>query len=234
MRQLFLPALLCLVGTIAPAADEMYQESEFLAGYNRAMFKFNDGLDTAILKPVAKGYRAVTPNIVERGVANFFSNLGEIPNVINDLFQAKGRQAANDSGRFLINTTLGVAGFLDVAEKMGLEKADGEDFGQTLGAWGVASGSYLVLPFFGPSTFRDAPARVVDAFTYPLAYVEHVPTRNTLYVSNVVSDRAGLLDTEKLVSGDKYQFLKDAYLQRREYLVNDGLVEDDFGSYDDY
>ena len=217
------------------ADDTMSDDSGFLEGYNRAMFAVNDKLDSYLFKPVAKGYQVLTPDFVEFGVVNFFSNLGEIGNVINDLLQGKGGQAVNDSGRFLVNTTLGIAGLFDVAGKIGMRKNEGgEDFGQTLGKWGVGDGGYLVLPFLGPSSLRDAPARFVDSFTNPVRYIDHVPTRNTIYGVGAVNSRAELLDAEKVFAGDKYQLIKDAYLQRREFLVNDGQVEDDFGSYDDY
>ena len=219
-----------LVAEESPAKGE----KRFLEGYNKAMFAINDGLDVALFKPLAKGYHTVMPDPAERGVRNFFSNLGEIRNILNDLLQGKGGQAVNDTGRFVVNTTLGVAGFFDVASLMGLDKPEGEDFGQTLGKWGVGSGSYLVLPLLGPSSLRDAPGRVVDAFTNPVGYVDHVPTRNSLYGTDALSTRAELLEAEELLGGDKYQLVKDAYMQRREYLVTDGAVEDDFGSYEDY
>lgn len=225
--------LLGLVLSVLAVASEDVADRDPFEGFNRAMFSFNDGLDRVLLKPVAKGYRKVMPDFAERGVSNFFSNLGEITNVINDVLQLKLGQAAHDSGRFLINSTLGIAGFIDVADKMGLPRADGEDFGQTLGKWGVNSGPYLILPLFGPSTLRDAPSRVADSYTNPVRYVEDVPVRNSLYASNVVSVRAELLAVEDLASGDRYLFIRDAYLQRRDYLVNDGIIEDDFGSYDD-
>ncbi|MGV6808039.1 MAG: MlaA family lipoprotein [bacterium] len=220
---------------VADEYSEDVDEPRFLAGYNRAMFAVNDGLDTVILKPLAKTYHYVLPDPVETGVSNFFSNLGEINNIANDLLQGKGFQAIDDFARLLINTTFGVAGIFDVASNLGIEKSEGEDFGQTLGAYGVDSGPYIVLPLFGPSNLRDAPSRIVDSLANPVRYVDHVPTRNTLYGTAAVSTRVELLGVDEIADGqDKYQFIRDAYMQRRDYLVNDGDVEDDFGSYDDF
>ena len=218
------------MGAVAESADS----NDPLEGLNRAIYSFNDTADRFVLKPVAQGYRYVTPDPVEHGIGRMFSNVGEIVNVVNDVLQGKFGQAGNDTGRFLVNSTIGLAGFFDVADGFGLEKSSGEDFGQTLGVWGVGKGAYLVLPFFGPSNLRDAPGRVVDSFLNPISEIDHVPTRNQIYGAWAVSTRAGLLEAEELISGDKYLFIRDAYLQRREYLVNDGEVEDDFGGDDEY
>jgi phospholipid-binding lipoprotein MlaA len=222
-------AVLLLPGVVMAGSDQ----ADPLEGYNRVMFSFNDKADRWVLKPVAKGYRYVTPDFFERGVSRMFSNLGEVLNVANDLLQGKVGQAGNDGGRLLINSTIGIAGFFDVAKHAGLEKSDGEDFGQTFGVWGVGEGAYVVLPFLGPSTLRDAPSLLLDSVFNPIGEVDHVPTRNQLYGARVVSVRADLLETEKLIKGDKYTFIRDIYLQRRQFLVNDGEVEDDFGD-DDY
>lgn len=203
-----------------------------LESFNRAMFTFNDTADRWVLKPVSRGYRTVTPDPVEKGIARMFSNVGEVVNIVNDVFQGKVAQAGNDTGRLLVNSTVGVAGFFDVADSWGMQKSSVEDFGQTMAVWGVSQGAYVVLPFFGPSNFRDAPGRLVDSFLNPIGYIEHVPTRNQVYGANVLSSRAELLEAEKLISGDKYSFVRDVYLQRREHLINDGQVEDDFGDSD--
>lgn len=202
--------------------------------WNRKVFTFNDWADRYVLRPVATGYTRVTPDPVERGITRMFSNLGEVPNLINSVLQAKPRDAANATGRFLVNSTVGVLGFFDVARHVGLEKADGEDFGQTLGRWGVPSGPYLVLPFLGSSTLRDAPALFVDAHTHPIYYIDDEGVRIGVSTLSLISTRANLLTTESLVSGDRYLFFRDVYLQRREFLVRDGEVEDDFGDFDDY
>lgn len=228
VRRLLLAVL--LLPSIAVADTE---PSDPLESYNRAMFSFNDGADRWVLKPVAKTYRFVTPDFLESGVSRMFSNLGEILNIVNDVLQGKVGQAGNDTGRLLLNSTFGIAGFFDVARHAGLEKSDGEDFGQTFATWGVSEGAYVVLPFLGPSTLRDAPGLLLDSVFDPIGEIDHVPTRNQIYGTKVVSTRAGLLEAEKLVKGDKYTFVRDVYLQRREFLVNDGEIEDDFGD-DDY
>ena len=136
-------------------ADSTEMTPDPWEGFNRKVFVFNDTLDTYTLKPLAKGYRAITPDPVEDGISRMFSNLWEIVNVLNDVLQGKFGQAGNDTGRFLVNTTVGLVGFFDVADNFGLPKNDGEDFGQTLGVWGVGEGPFLMLPLFGPSTLRD-------------------------------------------------------------------------------
>ncbi|AZC29989.1 VacJ family lipoprotein [Pseudomonas chlororaphis] len=211
-----------LVPVLAHAAEEDPWES-----INRPIFTFNDTIDTYALKPLAQGYQAVTPQFLEDGIHNFFRNIGDVGNLANDILQAKPHAAAVDTARLLMNTTIGVAGFFDVSTKMGLQRND-EDFGQTLGYWGVGSGPYVMLPFFGPSTLRDAPAKYVDSFTDGYRYVNDVPVRNSVFALEVVDTRASLLSSEKLISGDKYTFIRNAYLQNREFKVKDGKVEDDF------
>jgi len=206
------------------------QNIDSFAGFNRAMFSFNMTLDRWVLKPVAIGYTKVAPEPVESGVDNFFSNLRELRNVINDILQWKWRQAGNDSGRFLLNSTLGVAGLFDVASKAGLPESDGEDFGQTLAVWGVPQGPYLVVPFLGPYTVTSAAGVPVDWTMHPLWYVDNRTVAWSAAGVDMIHTRSELLDSEELISGDKYIFIRDAYLQRRNYLINDGVVEDDFGA----
>lgn len=194
---------------------------------NRAVFRFNDTLDRWALKPLAQGYRKVTPNVVENGVHNVFRNLGEFSNLANNILQFKLHDAGVDTARLLFNTTFGVLGFFDVATKMGLQRND-EDFGQTLGAWGVSSGPYVVLPLLGPSTVRDTVALYPDSFTREYRYINDVPVRNSLFALNVVDARASLLSAEGLIRGDKYRFVRNAFLQNREFKVLDGNVVDDF------
>jgi phospholipid-binding lipoprotein MlaA len=191
---------------------------------NRGIYAFNDALDTAVVKPVATGYRAVLPQFVRTGVSNFFSNLDDITVIVNGILQLKIPQALSDTGRFVINTTVGVLGLIDVATHLGLEKHN-EDFGQTLGYWGVGNGPYLMLPFLGPSTFRDGVGRWVDSKTDPVRWEDHIRTRNQFLLLRVVNTRANLLDSEKVLDAaaiDRYAFLRDAYLQRRRSLVYDG------------
>ncbi|MGS2718652.1 MlaA family lipoprotein [Eionea flava] len=234
----FLIVILCaFLGACASTPEGKGQDQYAHAidpyeGFNRTMFGFNSGVDAYFLKPVTQGYKFVMPDVAETGVSNFFSNLLEIRNIVNSLLQGKGEKAANSTGRFIFNSTIGLAGLFDVAGGLGLEKEEGEDFGQTLGAWGVGSGSYLVLPLLGPSTVRDGVGIPVDMYLDPANYHEQDSVRTGLTVLEVIDTRAGLLEAEKLISGDKYVFIRDAYLQRREYLVNDGEVEDTFGGDD--
>lgn len=216
--------------------DELAQEHnpDPWEPFNRGVFKFNDKLDAWLLKPLAKGYRFITPNFVEKGVNNFFSNLGEVNGAFNNMLQWKWGKVGNNSGRFLINTTVGLAGLFDVAKHAGLERLEPESFGQTLSHWGVGPGPYFVVPFLGPSTVTDVTSLPVDWYVHPVAHSElHSDAYYALKGFEVVSTRANLLDAEELISGDKYIFIREAFLQRRNYLVNDGEVEDDFGDFDD-
>ncbi|AYF86269.1 MULTISPECIES: VacJ family lipoprotein [unclassified Pseudomonas] len=219
-------ALACVTLAVLPIAANAAEEDPW-EGFNRVMFRFNDTLDTYALKPVAKGYQTVTPQFLEDGIHNVFNNVGDVGNLANDLFQAKFHNAGVDTSRLVFNTTFGLLGFFDVATTMGLQRND-EDFGQTLGYWGVSSGPYLVIPFLGPSTVRDAGGKVPDSFLEPYPYIDHVPTRNVTRAVDVVDTRASLLSAEKLITGDKYIFIRNAYLQNREFKVKDGEVEDDF------
>ncbi len=197
-----------------------------IEGFNRVMFEFNEVLDKVLLKPLAKGYRAVMPSPVDKGITNFFSNLDDVGSAINNLLQFKLKRSASDVGRIVVNSTVGILGFIDVASNMNLEKY-GEDFGQTLGVWGVGHGPYIVLPIFGPSGGRDAIGTVADWFTDPVAYVEPVDVRNTLFVLRAVDKRADLLGASRVVDEaalDKYEFMRDAYIQKRENDVNDGNI----------
>ena len=202
-----------------------------LESFNRGVYRFNDALDKAVLKPVAQGYDRVLPQPMQTGVANFFSNLGDVIIVVNDLLQLKVAQGVSDAGRLAINSTIGILGFIDVASDIGLPKHN-EDFGQTLGYWGMGTGAYLVLPFFGPSNARDAGGLAVDIVTYPVYYVNDWAVRSALYGTDTISDRDQLLQAEKVLDRaalDQYQFVRDAYLQRRRSLVYDGNVpKDDF------
>lgn len=192
--------------------------------FNRTMYNFNDKFDRAVLKPVAKGYRAVTPDPAEKGIGNFFSNLDDVIVIANDIVQFKPLQALSDTGRFLVNSTLGIAGLFDVATPIGLKKHD-EDFGQTLGRWGVGQGPYLVLPFLGSSSVRDGIGLVTDQRINPVREVENSDTRAGLYLLNIVSLRAGLLEAGDIVDEaayDPYIFIRELYLQRRQNLVYDG------------
>lgn len=195
--------------------------------FNRSMYAFNDSLDRAIAKPVAKGYKKVTPRIIRTGISNVITNLDQVSTIVNALLQGKVKQAGNDSARFLLNTTLGLGGLFDPASAAGLDLND-EDFGQTLGKWGVKSGPYLMLPFLGPSTVRDSFARIPDQFTYPVNYLEDDSTRLLIRAVDFIDLRAGLLELDAQIerSYDSYAFIRNAWLQRREFLVRDGDVAD--------
>jgi phospholipid-binding lipoprotein MlaA len=190
-------------------------------GFNRAMFSFNDGLDTYALKPVSQGYKAVMPDMAETGVSNFFENLSDVGTLINNILQGKFSSASQDLARISFNTTFGLGGLIDVATPMGIDKHE-EDFGQTFGYWGASSGPYLVLPLFGPATVRDGLGMIPDSLVDPVRYVDDNGARNALYVTRVIDNRAQLLEAEKLISGDKYTFIRDAYLQKRAFSIADG------------
>jgi len=200
-------------------------------GFNRSVFGFNKFADTYVLKPVAKGYDWLIPEPLDRGVSNVFDNLSETKNFLNDVLQFKFGEAGTDVSRFAINTTVGLLGLFDVASHWGLDRNE-EDFGQTLAAWGFESGPYVVLPFLGPTTVRDGIGLIPDTYSVPQAYIEHDETRWSVYLVDVIDTRADLLAAEELVQGDEYSFIRDVYLQRREFLATDGAVEDDFTSDD--
>jgi len=193
-------------------------------GFNRKSYAFNEKLDEVVLKPVAQGYVKVVPAFAREGVNNFFDNLDDIGTTLNNFLQGKPREGASDLGRFVVNTFLGVFGLWDIATPMGLEKHY-EDFGQTLGVWGVQPGPYLVLPLLGPSTARDAPAKVVDPSWYYSEAVNPESIYWGLWGLDKVRIRANLFQSEKLLDEaalDKYTFLRDAWLQRRRNMVYDG------------
>ncbi len=200
--------------------------------FNRAMFVFNDQLDRFVLKPVAQGYHFVMPDFAEQGVTNVFSNLYDVTSIANALLQGRFNNAGRVSGRFLVNSTFGLLGLFDVASRMGLEPYN-TDFGHTLAIWGVPEGPYLMVPILGPRTLRSGTGSVVDAYLSPQAYVDNVRLRNSLYGTEIVNGRARLLEAEQLMSGDRYIFLRDAYIQQRNVLANDGKMEDSFSDYGD-
>lgn len=197
---------------------------------NLRIYTFNKFLDGWVLRPVAVAYTTVMPNIVRQGIGNFFSNIDDVNVLANDLLQLKLRDAASDSGRLLINTTVGIGGVIDVASSVGLTKNE-EDFGQTFGRWGVGAGPYVVLPFFGPSSARDSVGLVLDTLFNPIQYYQQDEARSTLTILSFIDDRASVLSMEGLISGDEYLFVREAYLQQREYLVNDGAYNDDFDDF---
>ncbi|GGK57913.1 MlaA family lipoprotein [Amphritea balenae] len=222
----FIAVIYFLVFSLASPLVLAESETDPWEGFNRTVFSFNDGLDRYALKPLAQGYQRVTPDIVEAGVGNFFGNLADVGSLFNNVLQLKGEAAAQDFARVVFNSTFGLAGLIDVATPVGLPEHK-EDFGQTLGYWGVETGPYLVLPFFGPSNIRDGIAIIPDSMVDPVGEVESIPTRNQLYALRIVDTRAELLAAEGLLTGDRYTAMRDAYMQRREFLVNDGEAEFD-------
>jgi len=191
--------------------------------FNRAMFTFNDAVDRTALKPVATAYKEVTPSFVQTGVNNFFGNLSDLWSSANQFAQFKGRDGLNDLGRFAMNSTLGLAGLLDVATNAGLRKHN-EDLGQTLGYWGIPSGPYLMLPILGPSTVRDTVALPGDWWGDAWTHVDNIPLRNSGILLRAVDQRASVLDASNLLEDaalDRYEFIRDGYLQRRASKVLD-------------
>lgn len=204
-------------------------------GFNRAVFEFNETLDQYVAKPVAQGYQAITPQFVDTGISNFFSNLEDVLIIANDILQLKPMQALSDTGRFLVNSTIGVFGFFDVASHIGLEKHN-EDLGQTLGYWGVGAGPYVMLPVLGPSNLRDAFGLAGDTLS-GMGYTNIAETNaqaGGLWLLRNIDARADLIASEGLVSGERYSFFRSFYLQRRAYLIADGVVEDEFDEDDDF
>jgi phospholipid-binding lipoprotein MlaA len=218
---LAVPAL--LLGC-ASKPDRAVDPRDPLEPYNRATFRFNMDFDKAFVQPIAYGYQKVTPEPVDRGITNFFNNLADVTSAVNNVLQFKMSRAGSDVGRLFINSTVGVLGFIDVATNVGLPSYK-EDFGQTLGYWGLEPGAYLVTPFLGPSTMRDALGMGGDMFTDPLVSVQERQVRWGLVGVRVVDQRADLLKATEIVEEaaiDPYSFVRDAYLQRRQSLVHDG------------
>lgn len=192
--------------------------------YNRKVFAFNDALDRGVVKPVTKGYQAVTPDVVEQGVSNFFANLDDVGSSINNLLQGRLIASGSDVLRVVINSTVGFGGLVDVATHAGLTKHD-EDFGQTFAVWGAKPGPYVMLPFFGPSTVRGAVGFAFDTATAPLLLVEKESTKNQLMLLELIDTRAGLLKAEAVIGNDffdRYATIRNAYLQHRNILVHNG------------
>ena len=234
MRTLALCSLLALTcagcaSTGTPTDGEVNDPFEKA---NRAIFRFNRQADRFVLRPVASGYHRITPDPLERSISKFFLNLSSPIVIVSDLLQGKFKQAGSDTGRFLINSTIGVLGFLDPATHMGMGYHE-EDLGQTLGTWGLEQGPYLMVPFFGPFTLRDGFGRVLELPLESLYYIDDDDTRLALTLTYYVDKRSRLLvgDDALATAFDPYLFLRDAYLQRRRYLVYDGnppFPEDDF------
>ena len=226
MRSKFLTFItICLITLMTGCTT--VENKDPLEGINRGVYKFNDVSDKALFKPIAGAYKAVMPTPVQSGVNNFFANLKTFVTSINQVLQFKFSKAAESAGRFVINSTIGIAGLFDVASKQGIPQYK-EDFGQTLGYWGVGNGAYLMLPILGPSTLRDTVGLVTETYTVdPLMYIDDVAVRNSLVATKFIDARAQLLPGSDLLDEaalDPYAFMRDAYLQRRANQVADGVV----------
>lgn len=213
--------LLSAVSPQALAADA----ADPWEGFNRSVFRFNETLDRYVTKPLAKGYQTVTPQVVDDAISRFFNNLSSPVTLVNQLLQGKPAAAAATTSRLIFNSTVGVGGLFDVAARMGV-KREKEDFGQTLAVWGVKPGPYLVLPLLGPSTVRDTAGRVGDIASDPRVYMND-DFAMVLGFVEVVDVRADLLSVEKVIEGDRYNFIRDYYLQQREFAIADGRIEKD-------
>ncbi len=234
VNRVHLILLFLLSSLSATALGQQYEEQDRFESFNRAMFSFNEQADKYVMKPVAQAYKFVTPKIVNEGITNIFKNLDDVETFANSLLQAKFHNAIVTLNRIIYNTTFGLGGFFDVATAFGLQN-DEEDFGQTLAVWGYESSSYLVLPFLGPSTVRDLGGRFVDSYFEPLQYFDEVH-RDAIILSQAVKFvdlRADLLGAENLLLGtDRYQFVRSAYYQNREFLIKDGEISDPFANED--
>jgi len=220
---------LLILSNFTHAQDDPFEE------YNRKVWAFNEFLDDKFAKPAAEIYRSVTPDVVETGITNFFRNLNELDNTANQILQGKPTLAINDFSRFIINTTFGLGGFLDVGTNLGLERHD-EDFGQTLGAWGVGSGPFLMLPLLGPSTPRGLAGRSVSSVLSGTFAIEENDVRIGITAIDVLETRARYLEVETLIIGDRYSFIRDSYMQYQDFESSDGenQVDDFVDDMDDF
>jgi len=215
--------LVCCLTLLSGTA---FAEQDPWEGLNRKVFQFNEWTDSKILRPTAKAYDKWLPRPIRSGVGNVFDNVFTPAVALNQLLQGKPRRSLTDTGRFLLNSTLGLGGLLDVASKVGMPKHE-EDFGQTFAVWGAASGNYVVLPFLGPSNVRDSVGLAVSALVNPIRLISPVEDRVAVTALYVLDLRADLIGVDELVTGDKYLFRRDTYLQRRDFLINDGVGDDD-------
>ncbi len=226
-----LPLLLALPGFSAWAVEEQENVDPW-EPMNRRIFAFNETLDKYVLLPVAKGYRFVLPNPVERGVSNFISNIYEFNSIFNSLLQGRPGNAFHCAGRFLVNTTVGLVGFFDVATRMELKRSPA-DFGQTLYVWGFEPGPYVMLPVFGPKTLRSSIGYFTDTYTSIPAFAVDREWAYLFWTVEAIDIRANLIKADDLISGDRYIFIRNAYLQRRAYFLSGGKVVDSFSDLED-
>ena len=211
------------VALVAGCAAAPSREDPF-EPMNRALYQFHDTVDTAVVKPVARAYIDIVPEFVRTGVSNVFNNIEDLISAVNSLLQGKLDKFDDDLARVVLNTAFGVGGIFDLASMVGIERGN-EDFGQTFGAWGLPQGPYLFVPFFGPTTVRDGSGAIVRVMVGPVGYIGEVPLRNSLYGLGAVDLRAQALSAGAIVDTaalDRYLFIRNAYLQRRRYLLYDG------------
>ena len=227
MKKVSILFLMVALNSLVLSENDPFEE------INRTTLKINKTLDAVIATPVATLYQKVTPDFIEVGIYNVISNVDDINISLNNILQGKIKEGLSDIARFTVNSTLGLGGFIDVASKMGLQKHN-EDFGQTLGFWGVPHGPYIMLPGLGPSSLRDTVGMIPDAFLSPRILLNHEPTIYSLKFLDLIDTRARYLGLENIVIGDEYLFIKDAYYQNREFDTLDGEVEDDFDNWDDF
>ena len=216
-----------LIFTFQIFANDPFEE------INRVTFDVNNSLDNSIAKPIANGYKRITPDILEVGISNVIFNIEDISVCFNNLLQGKIIDGVSDLGRIIINSSLGIGGIFDVASTLGLKKHD-EDCGQTIAKWGGPDGPYIVLPLLGPSTLKDSFAMIPDAFLSPSIFIDHERTVYSLKFLDLIDTRARYLGLESIVIGDQYIFFRDAYYQNREFELKDGLIEDNFDNFDDF
>ena len=224
---------LVLMACAALGSPRVHAVNDPLEPINRPLFALNDVLDRYALRPIARGYDYVMPAPARRGVSNFFANLYDVSSALNAVLQWRWEGAAHSTGRVLVNSTVGIVGLFDVASELGIESRR-TDFGQTLAIWGVPEGPYVMLPLFGPRTFRSGAGTLVDTFALSVPpYLDDRTVRNLIWGVELVHVRARFLDTDELITGDRYIFIRDAYLQSRSILVNDGRVVDEFSDFED-
>ena len=233
---MFLPrhtlAFLLILPLSAACAAVEEREIDPWEPVNRKIFAFNETLDKYILKPTARGYRFVMPDAAERGVSNFIANIYEFNSVINSLLQGRFDGAAQSGGRFVVNSTLGLLGLFDVATPIGIPP-NRADFGQTLAVWGFDSGPYVMLPLFGPRTVRSGAGYFFDTYTSIPALIDNREAAWIFWTVEVIDYRASLLDADDLITGDRYIFIRDAYISARKTFVNGGVVEDSFSDFEE-
>lgn len=228
-----LAVALSLMSALTFSAAPVCANTDPLEPINRPVYAINNAFDTVALRPIARGYDFLMPAPAQRSVSNFFANLYDVTSALNSVLQWRWDGAAKSSGRVLVNSTFGLVGLFDVASELGISPYR-TDFGQTLSLWGVPEGPYLMLPLFGPRTVRSGVGTLVDTFTLSVPPQLHNRSlRNSIWALELVHTRARLLDTDTLMTGDRYIFVRDAYLQQRSILVNDGEVIDGFSDFED-